>query len=147
MKNFKLFITLILVLALTLSACGKTDDAATTADTKEDTASTDTATEETEAPVVDEEAAEASTLEGDLVYWSMWNSTEPQAIALAEGIDFFMQMHPNVNIEVQWNGRDIRQTLQPALDNGEKKLTYGMKTLSVFTFYGGVTIQCHLKVI
>ncbi len=105
MKKFKLLFTLLLVISLTLTACG-TEEA--TPDTSD---KTETGSEASETE---------SSLKGDLVYWSMWNSTEPQAIALSEGINMFMEMHPNVNIEVQWNGRDIRQTLQPALDNGEK---------------------------
>lgn len=109
MKNLKLLLTLVLVLSLTLTACGTKEVEQPAAD-KTEAAKTEAGGEE----VTD------SGLTGDLVYWSMWNSTEPQAIALSEGIDSFMDMHPGVNVKVQWNGRDIRQTLQPALDNGEK---------------------------
>jgi len=115
MKNFKVFIVLVLVLVLTLSACGKKD-----ADTK---TSNDKTTEEKTADTTDTskktEDSASTDLSGDLVYWSMWNSTEPQAIALQEGIDSFMAMHPDVHVEVNWNGREIRKTLQPALDNGQ----------------------------
>ncbi len=55
-----------------------------------------------------------------LVYWSMWNSTEPQALALQEAIDDFMEKNPDIKVEINWNGREIRKTLQPALDNGQK---------------------------
>lgn len=115
MKKFNLLIALILVFTLTLTACSSGED--TTGDTSSDSkVETDT-----EAPSKEEvkESADASELEGELVYWSMWNPTEPQAIAIAEGIDMFMEMHPGVTVEIQWNGREIRQTLQPALDNGQ----------------------------
>ena len=55
-----------------------------------------------------------------IVYWSMWNSTEPQALALQDAIDDFMEKNPTVIVDVNWNGREIRKTLQPALDNGQK---------------------------
>lgn len=106
MKKFKLLFTLLLVLSLTLTACGTKDETAATDDAKETTT-------ETEA------SGEESGLSGELVYWSMWNPTEPQAIALSKGIEAFMANNPGVKIEVQWNGREIRQTLQPALDNGQ----------------------------
>lgn len=60
-----------------------------------------------------------SGLKGELVYWSMWNQTEPQAIVLQEAIDDFMEKNKGVKVEINWNGREIRKTLQPALDNGQ----------------------------
>lgn len=56
----------------------------------------------------------------NLVYWSMWNETEPQAMVLKNAIKDFEKMNPGVNVDVQWNGREIRKTLQPALDAGTK---------------------------
>lgn len=53
----------------------------------------------------------------NLVYWSMWNSTEPQAQVLQAAISDFMAKNPGVNVDINWNGREIRKTLQPALDN------------------------------
>ncbi len=53
-----------------------------------------------------------------LVYWSMWNETEPQAKVLTAAIEDYMKLNPDVNVTIQWNGRDIRKTLQPALDAG-----------------------------
>lgn len=60
-----------------------------------------------------------SGLKGELVYWSMWNQTEPQAMVLQEAIDDFMDKNKGVKVEINWNGREIRKTLQPALDNGQ----------------------------
>lgn len=105
MKNLKLILILVLVLSLTLTACSTE---------KKSDATTDESTKGGESS-----ATNTSDLSGNLVYWSMWNSTEPQAIELQNGINSFMEMHPNVKIEVNWNGRDIRKTLQPALDNGQ----------------------------
>ncbi len=56
----------------------------------------------------------------NLVYWSMWNETEPQAMVLKKAIKDFEDKNPGVRVDVQWNGREIRKTLQPALDAGTK---------------------------
>ncbi len=53
----------------------------------------------------------------NLVYWSMWNQTEPQGQVLEEAIRDFEKLNPGVKVEINWNGREIRKTLQPALDN------------------------------
>ncbi len=66
-----------------------------------------------------EATATAKAEEVKLVYWSMWNPTEPQALAIKDAIDDFMAKNPGVKVDINWNGREIRKTLQPALDNGE----------------------------
>jgi len=58
--------------------------------------------------------------EVNLVYWSMWNETEPQAMVLKKAIADFEDKNAGVNVDIQWNGREIRKTLQPALDAGTK---------------------------
>ncbi|GAB1483164.1 extracellular solute-binding protein [Treponema sp.] len=55
-----------------------------------------------------------------LVYWSMWNQTEPQGMTLEKAIQDFEKKNPGVAVEINWSGREIRKTLQPALDNGQK---------------------------
>ena len=55
-----------------------------------------------------------------LVYWSMWNQTEPQGMTLEKAIGDFEKKNPGVKVEINWCGREIRKTLQPALDNGQK---------------------------
>jgi len=52
-----------------------------------------------------------------LVYWSMWNQTEPQAQVIQAAVDDFQKKNPGVTVEINWNGREIRKALQPALDN------------------------------
>ena len=54
----------------------------------------------------------------ELVYWSMWNETEAQAMVFKEAIKDFELQNPHLSVTVQWNGREIRKTLQPALDAG-----------------------------
>ncbi|MDR0600713.1 MAG: extracellular solute-binding protein [Treponema sp.] len=53
-----------------------------------------------------------------LVYWSMWNETEPQGQVIGRAAEAFTAA-TGIKVEVNFNGRDIRKTLQPALDAGE----------------------------
>lgn len=52
-----------------------------------------------------------------IVYWSMWNEVEPQGQVIKAAIADFMKKYPDIIVEVNWNGREIRKSLQPALDN------------------------------
>lgn len=53
-----------------------------------------------------------------IVYWSMWNEAEPQGQVIAQAATAFTK-ETGIKIDVNFNGRDIRKTLQPALDAGE----------------------------
>jgi len=53
-----------------------------------------------------------------LVYWSMWNEAEPQGQVIARAAAAFTK-ETGIPLEINFNGREIRQTLQPALDAGE----------------------------
>ena len=53
-----------------------------------------------------------------LVYWSMWNEAEPQGQVIARAAEAFTK-GTGIPVEINFNGRDIRMTLQPALDSGE----------------------------
>lgn len=88
---------------------------------------TDSAPADTTAPAAQEteKAAEGAGAEsaapadsGTLVYWSMWESTEPQGQAIQKAIDAFTQ-ETGIQVDVQFKGRTgIREGLQPALDAG-----------------------------
>lgn len=54
-----------------------------------------------------------------IVYWSMWNEVEPQGQVIKAAIEDYMKKYQDVVVEVNWNGREIRKTLQPALDNNQ----------------------------
>jgi raffinose/stachyose/melibiose transport system substrate-binding protein len=53
-----------------------------------------------------------------LVYWSMWNEAEPQGQVLTRAAEAFTK-ETGIKMDINFNGRDIRMTLQPALDAGE----------------------------
>lgn len=53
-----------------------------------------------------------------VVYWSMWESTEPQGVVIQQAIDAYVAATGN-KVDVQFKGRTgIREGLQPALDAG-----------------------------
>lgn len=53
-----------------------------------------------------------------VVYWSMWNEAEPQGQVLVQAAEAYEE-ETGVEVEIVFNGREIRKTLQPALDAGE----------------------------
>jgi raffinose/stachyose/melibiose transport system substrate-binding protein len=53
-----------------------------------------------------------------LVYWTMWNESEPQGQVIARAAEAFTK-ETGIAVDINFNGRDIRKTLQPALDAGE----------------------------
>lgn len=88
-----ILISLFIVLALVLSSC---------------------APKATEQPAAPEEE------QITLVFWSMWNEPEPQAKVIAAWIQAFEAQHPNINIEVVWNGRENQTKVRTALAAGTK---------------------------
>lgn len=65
------------------------------------------------APVTTVQAADDT-----IVYWSMWESTEPQGQAIQEAVDAYMA-ETGVKVDLQFKGRTgNREALQPALDGG-----------------------------
>lgn len=54
-----------------------------------------------------------------VVYWTMWNEAEPQGLTIANAVESFTK-ETGIDVEVVYNGREIRKTLQPALDAGEQ---------------------------
>ena len=66
---------------------------------------------------------EAGNAGGDsetLVYWSMWEATEPQGQAIQAAVDAYTA-ETGVKVDLQFKGRTgIREGLQPALDAGTK---------------------------
>ncbi|HIS78507.1 MAG TPA: extracellular solute-binding protein [Candidatus Caccousia stercoris] len=111
MKKVLSTILAALLAAGALSACQSAPASSGTESTPESKAEESTA-EESKA-----EGGDAATSDITLTYWSMWNSTEPQAIAIQEAIDAYTA-ETGIKVEVQWNGRDTQQqTIQAALDS------------------------------
>jgi ABC-type glycerol-3-phosphate transport system substrate-binding protein len=103
MKTTKNFLFVIVMAAMVLSACGGTPAT--------------TAVQPTQAEVTG--AAQPTTSEPvHLVFWSMWNEPEPQAVALQTLMDSFTALHPNITFEVVWNGRENQTKLRTALAAG-----------------------------
>ncbi len=51
----------------------------------------------------------------NLVFWSMWNKTEPTAAALTDIIAKFQTANPNITISPVWNGRENQTKVRTAL--------------------------------
>ena len=108
MKRRILGTAAVLLSSLALFACGGKNEEAKPAET--------TKAEGTEAQKADAEKTEASS--DGLVYWSMWEATEPQGKVLKEAVDAFTP-ETGIPVDVQFKGRTgIREGLQPALDAG-----------------------------
>lgn len=109
-KKLFTFVALLLIAAMIFSACGAKDKKP--ADSPAKTESEKPADSESKAPEIAE-------LKGDIVYWSMWNETEPQAMVIQDAAKDFSKVNPGVKIDIQWIGREIRKTLRPAIDAGQ----------------------------
>ncbi|MGP3958043.1 ABC transporter substrate-binding protein [Nonomuraea sp. 3N208] len=55
---------------------------------------------------------------GAFTYWSMWRADEPQAKVIKAAIDKF-QAETGVKVTVEWQGRDVRQKIGPAIAAGK----------------------------
>ncbi len=113
MKKSKLSLVIAALLAsvMTLVSCG---GAATTAAGETTKAAETTAAAAETTPAAEGEAPAA----GTVVYWSMWESTEPQGQVIKEAIDAFTA-ETGIPVTVEFKGRTgIREGLQPALDAG-----------------------------
>ncbi len=64
-------------------------------------------------------SAVATAEENAIVYWSMWSSTEPQAIAIQQVIDAYTA-ETGVKVNVEWKGRDVKTIIETAIDAGEQ---------------------------
>lgn len=111
MKKRTLSVLLTAAMAVSmLAGCGSKSEAP--AETQAPAAESKAEGGETAAP------AEGGSEGGSLVYWSMWESTEPQGQAIKEAIDAFTA-ETGIQVDVQFKGRTgIREGLQPALDAG-----------------------------
>lgn len=111
----KKFLSLLLGTAMVstmLAGCGSSDTTATTA---APAASEATTQAEGAAP---ESAAPSTDASGGLVYWSMWEATEPQGQAIKAAVEKFTA-DTGISVDLQFKGRTgIREGLQPALDAG-----------------------------
>ena len=108
MKRRILGTAVALLSGLTLFACSGKKEEAKPAET--------TKAEGTEAQKADAEKTEASS--DGLVYWSMWEATEPQGQVLKEAAEAFTA-ETGIPVDVEFKGRTgIREGLQPALDAG-----------------------------
>ena len=106
-KRLAAIIAMGISLLMLLSACGTSP------------VQTTPATEAGDSTAQSSSTQEVPKLSGTVTFWSMWNETEPQAEVIKSAIDEFKTANPDVTLNVQWNGRDIRKTLKAALDSAQ----------------------------
>lgn len=74
----------------------------------------------TAAPAAETPAASTGGEKVELVYWSMWNEKENQAVAIQKAITAFEAANPNITVKVTWNGRQNQTLLRNAIASGTK---------------------------
>ena len=113
MKKSMRVLSMFIVLLMALTACnsgGTPAPAPTPAPTAGD------ASQAEASPAAEDSGIEPG---AQLVYWTMWNEAEPQGQVIAEAAEAF-EKATGVKMDVNFNGRDIRKTLEPALAAGEE---------------------------
>lgn len=100
-------LALALTMVLPLAACGQTGA---------QTSTPPTAVPSQSAAPAATPAPEGSKLEGTIEYWTLWNETEPQGQVIQEAVNDFTAQNPDVTVNINWQGRDIRKTIKAALD-------------------------------
>ncbi len=102
-----------LVLAVTMVAISVMGCASKAPSEDEQTVSTSDTDKKEES-----ETKGGSNLSDTIVYWSMWQETEPQAYILKNAIARFEDANPDCKVKVEWSGRGIKELILPALEVG-----------------------------
>lgn len=61
----------------------------------------------------------ASAQKVTLEFWSMWNPNEPAAKVLQQAAADYQAAHPDVKVNFNFAGRDVRKLVIPALTSGK----------------------------
>ncbi len=114
-KKLNVILLVTVALAMMLSACQPA-----AAPTAAEPAGATTAPEPAGAATAAEPAGAAAGNKVELVFWSMWNEGENQAIAITNTIKEFEAKYPDITIKATWNGRQNQTLLRNALAAGTK---------------------------
>lgn len=68
----------------------------------------------------------------EIVYWSMWQETEPQAEVLKMAISDFEAENPNYTVTVEWTGRTVKDLVFPAIEAGTQVDIFDSDTNAVY---------------
>jgi raffinose/stachyose/melibiose transport system substrate-binding protein len=107
--------------AAMLSGCGSSSSGTTGSSTSQQTSSTSEKSSSTSTGSASTSAEKTQDFSGvSLVYWSCWESTEPQGIVIADMVKEFEE-ETGCTVDLQFKGRSgIREGLIPALDAGQQ---------------------------
>ena len=64
--------------------------------------------------------ASADDLAGKIVVVTSWNETETQGDVFIQVAKDFEALHPNVKVELQFMGRELRDIIKPMLESGQQ---------------------------
>ena len=101
-KPFRFLWVMVLATSLLLASCGPAATTAAPTAIPTEVAPTEAAPTEAVEPTAAAEPVQ-------LVYWSMWNETEPQGDVIKQAVTDFEAANPNVTVKIQWNGRGTRK--------------------------------------
>lgn len=122
------FLSIMLCVAMVstmLAGCG--------AKTENVPADTPVKTEETTEETQSEESTTGSKLSGEVVYWSMWNESEPQAEIFKTAIADFEAANPDCKVTVEWTGREVKNLVLPAMESGTKLDIFDSDPMALYT--------------
>lgn len=110
-KRLIALLTSVLLFSTVLAGCaGGAEKDTPSSKAPEDTGNTTTQPEETKK----------KDLSGKVVYWSMWLEEEPQGELMNKAKDMFTKDYPDCEVEIQYFGRSVRDTVIAAIQAGEQ---------------------------
>lgn len=108
MKKLLSVLLCVVMLVSMLTACGSSNGGSG------DTKAPETSGESTGGETTGD--TKAASTGKEIVYWSMWSSTEPQAKVIMEAAEAY-EAKTGVHVKIEWKNRDIQQLIQAALDS------------------------------
>lgn len=104
--------SLAVCMAASLAACGGAPASSAAASTAESTPASTAASSEASAPAA---------AGGEITYWSMWTSAEPQALVIQQAAEAY-EAETGVHVNIEWKGRDIATIIQAELENANSSV-------------------------
>ncbi|MFD2114580.1 ABC transporter substrate-binding protein [Paenibacillus yanchengensis] len=112
--------SLLLIMVLIIAGCSSNSGGNTTNNASPKPENSPVATENSTNNGDGDGDGASSGLSGNVVFWSMWSESEPQAKVIQSAVEAFKAANTNVTVDLKFTGRDLSKLIKPALDGGEK---------------------------